>query len=431
MKTKMKNNILKKIIINIITIIFLLNICSISIASNISKIPATEIISELTLNEGEVGRIARIWIPSNTTDKITWTSSDTKIVTVDTNGNVKAIKQGIARIKAQMNSKVYAAYTIKVNKKDSNGGNNSNSTPGTNTKKVKINGHTVNLPEGNDRVYFLDVTDYRSNVKYNYDGSDAIILESNGKFAMIDTGIDYQGSRVVNYLKSLGATNLEFILITHAHIDHYGGFNKIINSGIKVKKLYIKNISNGKSDRIYAYRNIINNAKSRGIQICNVSEWENQRFTLEDYYLSLYNTSDVLKNKASSYEVGENVNSVAVLAQIHNRKIYFSGDIESDPSIKCYPDLEVIKSIGVIDVYKFPHHSYPTYNYESILKKLNPQYGIVTNQKNRYGTVHSRNVAIRNTRINSNSIYYTGNGTVIMTVQDNGNIKFNQLSNDG
>ena len=84
-------------------------------------------------------------------------------------------------------------------------------------------------------------------------GSDAIILESNGKYAMIDVGVDYQGKRVSQYLKDIGIDELEWILITHAHGDHYGGLEKVLNT-VTVKSVYVKDITAGKSGRKGNYK---------------------------------------------------------------------------------------------------------------------------------------------------------------------------------
>ena len=91
--------------------------------------------------------------------------------------------------------------------------------------------------EGNgNKIHFI-------NVSLTNLGSDAILLESNGHYAMIDTGEDYDfpdGSdprypyregdntdyrnvmteRVMRHLKNVGVETLDFILITHAHSDH-------------------------------------------------------------------------------------------------------------------------------------------------------------------------------------------------------------------
>ena len=83
-----------------------------------------------------------------------------------------------------------------------------------------------------DRIHFL-----------NTNNSDAILIESNGKFALIDSGegdynprrkLSYDGSEedVIKYLKkaagdSEGKVTLEFALGTHNHYDQVGSFDAI------------------------------------------------------------------------------------------------------------------------------------------------------------------------------------------------------------
>lgn len=91
-----------------------------------------------------------------------------------------------------------------------------------------------------------------------------MILESNGHFAMIDTGDDFSypdGSnprypdrpgiekdpkaitedRLFAHIKQLGIKSFDFIIITHAHSDHVGSAHDVLKT-IPTKKLYIKNI---------------------------------------------------------------------------------------------------------------------------------------------------------------------------------------------
>ena len=46
---------------------------------------------------------------------------------------------------------------------------------------------------------------------------DIIILESEGRFAMVDTGNPSSADRIVAYLRALGAKSLDFIILTHFH----------------------------------------------------------------------------------------------------------------------------------------------------------------------------------------------------------------------
>ena len=112
--------------------------------------------------------------------------------------------------------------------------------------KFDIRTEDFSLSDGDDRIHFLNVNN-----------SDAILLESNGKFALIDSGegdhnprryIDYEGNEeaVIKYLKKVAADEngkvvLEFVLGTHNHYDHIGAFETIINDpDITAVKAYFK-----------------------------------------------------------------------------------------------------------------------------------------------------------------------------------------------
>ena len=85
-----------------------------------------------------------------------------------------------------------------------------------------------------DRLHYIKL-----NGNYTQ-SSDAILVESNGHYGLIDTSnksgdtqygipIDRSasGAAVLDYLCNVGVTHLDFILATHAHSDHIGGIPEI------------------------------------------------------------------------------------------------------------------------------------------------------------------------------------------------------------
>lgn len=82
-----------------------------------------------SLEEGKTTKLNVVFNPTNTTDDktVVWSSSDTKVATVDANGVVKAVKAGTVKITAKVGDKT-AEYALTVTAK-ANGTNNKNENP--------------------------------------------------------------------------------------------------------------------------------------------------------------------------------------------------------------------------------------------------------------------------------------------------------------
>ncbi len=76
------------------------------------------------------------------------------------------------------------------------------------------------------RIHFINVGE-----------GDSILLEIEGKSALIDTGNLISGPRLVKYLKEKGIEKLTYLILTHPHPDHIGGVFFILPA-LKVEKIY-------------------------------------------------------------------------------------------------------------------------------------------------------------------------------------------------
>lgn len=230
----------------------------------------------------------------------------------------------------------------------------------------------------------------------NTGSSDCIIIESNGHFAMVDAGEDsdypankphlnYPGyeEEVCNYLlkncaSADGTVTLDFVVGTHAHSDHIGGFDTVINHPkINVKKAYLKPY-NEKDIFIYerlswdnteVYEQMKNALIENDIEI--VEDFDELKTTLGDFKVTFYNG----KYKKRFLKYGENVNSVVTLLECNGFRSLLAGDLNN----KDFDEHRLAGKIGKVDILKVGHHGYPFSSSRKWLKTLLPKYSVVCN----------------------------------------------------
>ena len=275
------------------------------------------------------------------------------------------------------------------------------------------NPNTLDITNQENAIYFLNVGA----------GTEAFIIQNQGHFGLIDTSYNSKASFILKQLKKLGAKELDFLIITHAHLDHIGGYSKIISS-MNVNTLYIKYPGNVNSDYVATYHDLVNQAEDKGTTICDVKDEICQNFDLGYTNIQLYNTEFFSSKGIDGLNRSrvENANSLVAVATVNGRRIYFASDIGD------YFDLNretiTAQEIGDIDVYKASHHGYVSYNNSlTALSYLKPEYTIITSTKELSNTSLNR---IKNTSPDYKKTYYTTNGTVILHVDMDGTMKFTQ-----
>ena len=249
---------------------------------------------------------------------------------------------------------------------------------------------------------------------------DAILIESNGKYGLIDGGEDSDNPRgfpslavnypyekdVIKYITQVagdanGKVTLEFIIGTHAHSDHLGGLDSVINDpNITVKKLYlkkyvpeaIKQYERDNWDNQEVYNQLLTAAKKNNVTL--VQNLPNKIY-LEDFTLQLFNTElpTITKNG-----IGENENSLAVKVSKGSLSMLLAGDMNNLDG----DEDRLAPQIGQVTALKLGHHGYSNSSTENFLATLKPK--TVFSSKNGASEVRDNVSEIRATRyvINNN-----------------------------
>jgi competence protein ComEC len=105
--------------------------------------------------------------------------------------------------------------------------------------------------EGNLEVHFIDVGQ-----------ADSILIIEGDDTMLIDAGNNDDSKLVVNYIKSLGISDIDYVIGTHPHEDHIGGLDAVINSFDIGKVIMPKEQSNTKT-----FEDVLVAIKNKGLKI--------------------------------------------------------------------------------------------------------------------------------------------------------------------
>ena len=242
---------------------------------------------------------------------------------------------------------------------------------------------SIEMPSGDGvvagRIHFL-----------NTDNSDCVLLESRGHFALVDSGWGSDNPnensrrpgyerRVLDYLGRCAAADgkitLDFVLPTHYHYDHAGGFPAILSDpDIDAGTVYLREMRG--EPRQYELeswgieenrRRILEAANARGFQVQTILP--DKPFQLGDMTVRLLNLEEGPKAR------GENDNSIVVLIECAGKKALLCGDVTAMYGL----EKEIGRQAGPVDILKLGHHGYSMSTTLSFLRLVRPQLAVVTN----------------------------------------------------
>ncbi|WP_434382606.1 ComEC/Rec2 family competence protein [Melittangium boletus] len=107
-------------------------------------------------------------------------------------------------------------------------------------------------PDGKLHVYFLDVDQ----------GDATLIVSPDGHTVLIDAGPPFAGTHLANRLPELLTHKLDLVILTHPHLDHYGGLTAAVGA-VGARRLLEPQLPNTPSD----YDALLASLAAKGVEI--------------------------------------------------------------------------------------------------------------------------------------------------------------------
>ena len=235
--------------------------------------------------------------------------------------------------------------------------------------------------------YFIDVGQ-----------GDCSLFVSGDETMLIDSGEYEYGDTVISFLEEKSISEIDYLVVTHAHTDHMGAMKDIINS-IDVENVILSEVSDSAMSK-RQYGEFLEAVDNSGAEVI-VAE--------PDYTFSFGKAECRI---LAPFEVSQEENDNSVVMQITAGKTSFlmTGDIEKAVEkqiLTNYPDLETT-------ILKAAHHGSKTSSHDDFINTIKAKVGIISvGTNNSYNHPSAEVVeALRNSGMD---LYRTDtNGTVMI-----------------
>ena len=231
-------------------------------------------------------------------------------------------------------------------------------------------------------IYFLDVGE-----------ADSVLINSEGEYILIDAGNYLDKDNLCEYFHNLGITNFTYVIGTHPHEDHIGGIAQILRK-FSVEHLLMPDIK----VEYNSYQSIITEAQKKNLAI-ETPEIDEEL---------IVNNSKLKVLSIGNDKTDINNSSIVIKLAYQDISALFMADAEKETELKLLD--KDIKST----VLKVGHHGSGYASSAQFLKKVNPEYAIISVGKdNEYN--HPREVVLNKLNTLGSKVYRTDtDGTIIL-----------------
>lgn len=246
--------------------------------------------------------------------------------------------------------------------------------------------YTIESIKENDfSIHFLELGNkYTGDCTLVKAGKVEVLIDAGSKTSSIET--------ITNYVSQYIEDGLDYVIITHAHEDHYAGFSTSKYEDSIFSKLEVNNkttiikfaqITKGKQDN-KMYKNFVSNinkAEENGAKIMTCLEaltatgdnYSNGVFTLGSNI-----TMEILKTKFyENVAKTENDHSVCTVFNVgigeNESKYLLTGDLEADGESSLVNNYKNSGKISDVTIYKAGHHGSKTSSTKELMDVCKPK----------------------------------------------------------
>ena len=257
-------------------------------------------------------------------------------------------------------------------------------------------------------IFHKTIPLYNSNlevVMFDVGEADSMLISTPSKKVniLIDTGRGIDINNIIIYLKSIGISKLNYLIITHGDEDHIGGAIYLIDN------FKVDNVILNKGDYTELEVELITHLKNKNIKYTN----NINKIPLLGSYMYLLNTK-----KFSN----ENDNSIVTYFEYQKYKFLFMGDSSS----KTEEYLINNYNLTNISFLKVGHHGSNTSSSPLFINKITPKVSLISVGRNNF--YHHPNKEVLTNL--SNSVIYRTDINKSIKIKINNKVKITKLNNN-
>ncbi len=229
------------------------------------------------------------------------------------------------------------------------------------TPKVKVDeqivesvAENISIEIGKLNILFFDVGQ-----------ADSELIICNNKTMLIDAGNTKDGEKIVNAIKTLGISKLDYVVGTHVHEDHIGGMSYIVDN-FEIGEFYLP--YNTQTTSSY-YKDLLKSLSNKNLNINETNVGDK---------IELSNAICEVMSVRNDEPENANESSIVLELTYGNKKYLFMGDAETKN--------EEERNWNDVDVLKVGHHGSNTSSSINFLNQVSPEIAIISvGEGNSYG----------------------------------------------
>ena len=185
--------------------------------------------------------------------------------------------------------------------------------------------------------------------------ADSILIRNQDQVMLIDAGTNEAGDTVVNYLKELGITKINYLVGTHPHEDHIGGIDDVINN-FDIGQIYMPKMETTTK----TFEDVLEAIENKNLTVTAPNKGDKIEL---GQAVGTFMTDPILDKD------NLNLSSLVMRLEFGNTSFLFMGDAEKEN--------EETINWPKTDVLKVGHHGSNTSSSKKFLEQIEPEYSII------------------------------------------------------